>query len=381
MKVDNLNRLSSQEIWNKYLEGEEDLSTYPSVMDNIRTSLSKISLYITYSSSSNPDHLIPHLKDVVKNEEISRLFNQISLDPNISNFLAYEVLRKGVDPMWRGKDNQTSIHHLSSNCKYFPLYLTLKSQDHFSKSPIDNQGNTPLILACKNNPSSSQLKTISLLLDVDYSSIDFKDSLGKTALYFTWKNQNLKAFQLLLQRQASALVNLSLFALEIETLKDLDHALNLHPGNAHRETLKNLPSIQRFISPQITPKEMIDYKSQNFLIKIQYSKLQILNKMLLFRVREEIRHLQYQISIRGLPQQPIEDPQIIKEKRLSEELEYHDDLFKRESHRSKRKESRTQEIQIKKQMLEKEMEERDKEDISSRLEKEFIVKLSGLYSW
>ncbi len=374
---------SAKQLWDQYMDGERDMRVHYSLMNKFSESLENYKKYYEYRFQSTNNSVARNLETNTA-AHVTSLLYEMSRDPNLSSFLVVQVLPFGANTNFIHKTNgESMVHQLAryGNIDAMSCIFTLLSD---VKCGIQNkQGQTPLILACISHgakyrsTSSNKIKAAKLLLERKDCNINHIDLFERNALFYSFQELNMKTFRYLLKNHASVVSTLSLYTLLVPELLPLDRALKhgLTP-QLQIQNVRDSVNLRKFLSHDEVSNDMLDFNESyaRLMLKVAtLGKLSVMKGMLFFKIRDELRQLK------------LMDPPITNNKFEVREVApplidtYDRDLKIRDKFKAQRKQEKSDAVRLRKERdVKKEWDEK-RAKTSARLEKEFDVKIQGLF--
>jgi ankyrin repeat protein len=374
---------SAQQIWDSYIDGERDMREDHTYLDRIGESLESYKKYYEYRFNKRCGRKNVESKGEIA-EHVTRLLFDMSRDPHLSSFLIVQVLPFGADANFVNQtDGESILHNIARFGNDDALKCILSLVPNLKCDIPNKRGQTPLILASTSlgdsfpAASSKKIKTVKLLLEQKECKINYSDSCHRTALFYSFQGLNLKPFRYLLKKHASVVSTLTLYVTIIPELLALDRALK-HGSTAQQQmqNIRNSVNLRKYLSHDEVSDDMIDYHQSYgaLLLKVAGSgKVNVMKGMLLFRIREELRHMK------------LVDPPILQNKFSVQEKSrtlvdtYQRDLMIRNQFKAQHKKEKSDAVRERKQREEKQEWDERRAKTSARLEKEFDIKVKGLF--
>lgn len=403
------------QLWRDFLIGESDIRDGEDVKLGIEAVAARELSYRKYLLDRSLLRKRMANTEVGSNRSANQtLYDMSTQEEDVHPKYVYFMLIEGLAAAsWGPSESRgvTSIHQFARNCHFQALEL-LQDASLLDTLPIDQRGYTPIhhaLYYADMRSTIQQEKTLHLLCQSKHSYLDHRcGDTGFTGLYLAYSQSSIRAMKVLLEHDASAISTLQLYSQSIPFLRLLYDVLYQFPkNNSNNKTvnpslqfdeekwqemlqrLVNHPRLNVFLNPTSLPDTMIDYHQSHSWLTLQkwrYGKQFVVNGMILFRIREELRASKRNVwSTATVLQTQVDTtrknevlPTLSIDEYEQEQQQYLQDLERRtagQQARKKHKGKLTKAQREHEQQINWDRRQRMQKD---RLEGEYEVKLSGL---
>lgn len=397
-------------LWRRFVEGEIDIRAGVDPAIEVRKNLERELQFRKYVLDRNS--LLPLIDKSLRGSNRSAnetLFEMSDQEEDVDPKYVFFLLVEGkADPWWVALQDKgtTAVHNFAKNCHYRALEVLRDAGMLLDALPLDGQGYTPLHYALRYDDmrsTSAQEKTLSLLCGCPRNRINSL-AQGQSVLWMAYQQRSLRAMKVLLEHGASVVVNLVDYSRSITSLPVLVDILrpcltntpssgiqiNLQAYQTIAQRLESHPRWRYYVNPNQLSPEMVDYhrsRSSLRLLKWRRGKAAIVDGLVLFRLREELRDAKRNTTaistvieeeVSKLRQEDLRPPLTVDEQAQTQR-QYDDDLARRQVGRDVRRKHRGKATKAKRESNQQLQWDRHMQDRKDRLEGEYNVKIKGLF--
>lgn len=398
-------------LWRRFLEGEIDIREGVDPTREVTKNLERELQFRKYEIRR--DSLLVLIDNALRGTNRSAnetLFEMSDQEEDIDPKYVFFILVEGkADPWWVAHPDKgtTAIHNFAKNCHFRALEVLRDAGMLDAVLPLDGQGYTPLHYALRYDDMRStitQEKTLSLLCECKRNRINSL-AQGQSALWMAYQQRSIRAMKVLLEHGASVVVNLVDFSRSIASLPVLVDILRpcltssssssgFHVDPSSFQTiaqrLESHPRWHFYVNPTQLSPDMVDYhrpRSALRLLKWRRGKAAVVDGLVLFRLREELREAKRNTTaIRAVVEEEVDKrrqedlrPPLTVDEQAQAQRRYDDDLAQRQVGRDVRRKHRGKATKAKRESHQQLQWDRHMQARKDRLEGEYNVKIKGLF--